>query len=524
MESLVDALTDLIRACRELDDPRDSSVDLTGAPPCVIRLVEAMTTHTWEVGLMDYSLHDFGAEPVRSLYNELEVGAEGLDLDLQSAMARAGLGGEALDATKTLYLTADPGGMSALGLSWSGALTFVIAELEDPYAGLVTHLHTPGAFLGLVEGYASANSDRSGLDVLEAAAQAAGLSVVREDGVQPAPPEPGASPVLDPTTLPVNRSVAIAQLQAAIGPDAIEAALAQIDRVADQFVVMDVLRMFYTDSSLAPDRALQVTRWLAPKRPDDPTIRWELLKVLCNGCLVSGDPALRRAALDAAVTRGADNPPILHAAAHGYLALGLEDEAVATIEEAAALAYPGFPGLLDDAELATIRDRAETAMYEGRARMLDEGAFAGFRAWVRERGVYPGMVGVADATGFAGRVSDLDTAREHFDPIGVTGQGSVLARWRYEGGSAAVLLARGAQAWVLADSMAEALAILAAVGARPIEIALAEGAHGPPTTEMAPWLSETFGLPIFDDPLGLVRTAGQRHPGLEEVVARVGVA
>ena len=191
MEAVIRALTKLIEADEELETERTCLVDTSEAPQCIQQLVTAMRTHSWDVQLGEYRVDDNGSGKVFTLGMIFEL-LEDLDTELDEALAQAGADGGALEPEATLLLGPDGGGMSHLGVSWSGGkLSFCVVEFEeDPNEdGLVKHFNTPGALFTYLENYLTGvNDDDEHVAALKAAAEAAG------DSMEPAKPVRSKAP------------------------------------------------------------------------------------------------------------------------------------------------------------------------------------------------------------------------------------------------------------------------------------------------------------------------------------------
>ena len=180
MESVVTALTEIINSAPALETRRTCRVDTNDAPACIQQLVEAMCTHQLNVALHEYRLSVNENVALVTLRDTFEI-LEDLECDLEEALSQAGADHGPLDPDATLALGPDGGGMSILGVSWSGGLlSFVVIELEeDPNIdGLVRHYTTPGALFEYVENYLEGpHHQREHLALLKAAAIEAGASM-----------------------------------------------------------------------------------------------------------------------------------------------------------------------------------------------------------------------------------------------------------------------------------------------------------------------------------------------------------
>jgi hypothetical protein len=144
MERLVEALTGLVQrgfAGQTTRDRCDVRVDAAGAPACVQALVEAMATSVYSVDLGAF--HMRSSRAVKTLSAELASAQEGAEVDTLP-----------VEPATTLLLTADRGGMSALGLAWGdGKVSAVIVELEEPTPeNLVRIFATPAELLAALDG------------------------------------------------------------------------------------------------------------------------------------------------------------------------------------------------------------------------------------------------------------------------------------------------------------------------------------------------------------------------------------
>lgn len=172
MERLIDALTALIEDPNDNgprpEEPRKTICDLTGAPECVQRLARAMATRYYNLDLGDYSMYESGGgDYVQGLGEIIRNSAEEGGFDLEAALP----GG--FDPDKTLELGADGGGMSTLGVSWSGGTpTFVVVEIEDPTEdNLVKRFSTPAELLAFLDEKKPEDEDFPALEALRAAAE-----------------------------------------------------------------------------------------------------------------------------------------------------------------------------------------------------------------------------------------------------------------------------------------------------------------------------------------------------------------
>lgn len=180
MESLMTSLAALIRQQKRLETPRELTVDVTGAPACIVELADAMQHHAWDVSLGGFHLRDAGAAPLRDLGSTFETLEDELDHPLEDVLAEAGLDQGPFDVAATLELCPDGGGMSVLAVSWgTGAPTLVLLELdENPNEdGLLRHLPTPGAFFAFLEQMSGPPATGPDVDALRAAAIAAGADM-----------------------------------------------------------------------------------------------------------------------------------------------------------------------------------------------------------------------------------------------------------------------------------------------------------------------------------------------------------
>jgi len=106
-------------------------VNLDDAPESVRALAEALSTYSYNVDLGEFDL--WPGSSVRTLEETIEFSADMFD-DVEAVL-------NGLDPSRTITLGADGGGMSELGISWSGNLvTAVIVEIDDPAEdNFVTH-------------------------------------------------------------------------------------------------------------------------------------------------------------------------------------------------------------------------------------------------------------------------------------------------------------------------------------------------------------------------------------------------
>lgn len=184
MEPLVRALVSLIGRNSfkggNRATPRAVEVDLRGAPPCVVELVEALASNHYHVDLGEYSLFDSGTGgAVRSIAPTLTFACTEGHLDLDTILESHGSGGTPFDPNRTVELGPDAGGMSELAVSWSGGeLGLVVVEYEDPTQdNVLTHLRTPQAFFAFLDDK-NADGDDEPLD-LEALRAAASVTMAR---------------------------------------------------------------------------------------------------------------------------------------------------------------------------------------------------------------------------------------------------------------------------------------------------------------------------------------------------------
>ncbi len=181
MEQLIEILTALLRRdTRKPAQPRALKVELAGAPPCVTALAEALASSQYSVDLGEFHLSTTSG-PVVTLATALEMAEEAGFDDLAGHLASAGPGGAPFEVASTLALCPDGGGMSELGVVWSGgAVHLVIVEMEDPTPdNLIALLSTPEAFFERLD---RSNRGRKGKD-LELLRAKLGLAVA-----EPAPP------------------------------------------------------------------------------------------------------------------------------------------------------------------------------------------------------------------------------------------------------------------------------------------------------------------------------------------------
>jgi hypothetical protein len=151
MERLINALTELVtRPSKDDQKPSvrgDVRADLSAAPASVEALAEALATHYYNVELGEFSMYYFDStgNVINSLEHTIQSSCAEADIDLQTVRDSGGPGGTAYDPAQTLELGADGGGMSVLGVSWSGGkLGLVVVEIDDPVGeNLLTHFTTP---------------------------------------------------------------------------------------------------------------------------------------------------------------------------------------------------------------------------------------------------------------------------------------------------------------------------------------------------------------------------------------------
>ncbi len=132
MDPLVDALTALSEAPDAFEglrpaSPRHNAVELAEAPACVQRLAAAMAARYYHVVLGEFALFDDNDayHRVESLADAIGMAADAGGIELGEVLPAG------FDPDHTLQLGADGGGMSQLGLTWSGAtVRFLVVELE----------------------------------------------------------------------------------------------------------------------------------------------------------------------------------------------------------------------------------------------------------------------------------------------------------------------------------------------------------------------------------------------------------
>ncbi|HUH03357.1 MAG TPA: hypothetical protein VML75_15275 [Kofleriaceae bacterium] len=154
MERLINALTELVTRpgkAGETPIPRgDLRADLSAAPASVKALAEALVTHCYNVELGEFSMYYFDStgNVINSLEPVIDGSCEDADIDQQEVRDSGGPGGAAYDPARTLQIGEDGGGMSVLGVSWSGdKLGLVVVEIDDPVEeNLLTHFTTPAEF------------------------------------------------------------------------------------------------------------------------------------------------------------------------------------------------------------------------------------------------------------------------------------------------------------------------------------------------------------------------------------------
>lgn len=147
MDDLIRAITQLVerglpaRAPRARpglgerpEAPRALEVDLAGAPAAAQELARALAANYYNVRLAEFSLYENGVgNAVRSLEPTIAMACERGEIDPERVRTQGGPGGGPFDPAATLELGGDRGGMSYLGVTWSGGkLDMVLVELEDP--------------------------------------------------------------------------------------------------------------------------------------------------------------------------------------------------------------------------------------------------------------------------------------------------------------------------------------------------------------------------------------------------------
>lgn len=189
MERLVEGLTKLVsrglpsRAPRARRGdtgngpatPRELSVDLGAAPESVKKLAEALTTNYFLVRLGKLSMYENGGtDEVGSLESTLDQACENGGIAPAWARSKGGADGGAFDPAQTIELGADGGGMSYIGVTWSGGtLRLVLVELADPVEdNLLRHFTTPEEFFAFLDEIRDAD-DEEPKDLTELKAAAA---------------------------------------------------------------------------------------------------------------------------------------------------------------------------------------------------------------------------------------------------------------------------------------------------------------------------------------------------------------
>lgn len=127
--------------------PREVKVDVSGAPPSVRALVDALATSSYQVDLGEFLLRG-SPRPLVSLAAAIDAGRDGAEIDdLAAFLLEAGPERAPLDPACSVLLEPDRGGASALGIGWSGERVFgVIVEIADATPdNLVRAFATPAA-------------------------------------------------------------------------------------------------------------------------------------------------------------------------------------------------------------------------------------------------------------------------------------------------------------------------------------------------------------------------------------------
>jgi hypothetical protein len=146
MDAFLKALTTRVSAARARESRARLDVDLGAAPAGVRALAEAMAGHAHYVELGAFSMYAGAGTVVGSMGEAIE-----------RALAKAGA--DAADVLgeivpgNTLWLGADPGGMSAFGLGWAdGDVELLVLEIEDPTPdNVVRRFADAGDFLDFIE-------------------------------------------------------------------------------------------------------------------------------------------------------------------------------------------------------------------------------------------------------------------------------------------------------------------------------------------------------------------------------------
>ncbi len=191
MQDLVKALTQLVTRPgfkgKRPAKPRDVRVDLTQAPAPVKALAEALSTRYYNVDLGEFSMFDNDDDgSVESLASVIEMACKEGEIDMKEVLATGAADGSAFDPAQSLLLCSDGGGMSQLGVTWSGdEVGFVVVESDDPTEyNLLTHFTSPAELLQFLDKKNGEQDEPLG-DV-NALRRAAGLAPVKAKK----PPQP----------------------------------------------------------------------------------------------------------------------------------------------------------------------------------------------------------------------------------------------------------------------------------------------------------------------------------------------
>lgn len=117
-----------------------------------------------------------------------------------------------------------------------------------------------------------------------------------------------------------------------------------------------------------------------------------------------------------------------------------------------------------------------------------------------------------------------ESANQHLRQFASTGDGSLLAVYSESGNSfeagPVVFLGGEGDLHVLGDSVLEALAVVARVGADGLDSAISYGPDGPGDDAMAGWLAE-LGVSAVDDLKGAIAAATDRHRSVIEWITKL---
>ncbi len=389
LDSVLQHLTTCFTQRPRVSSPRACTVDLAAAPDGVRAFVEALRHHRWDQRLGCYRWRGEDEQPVESLRLTLETLEDALDHELEEALAEAGADGGPFDPDQSIELCSDDGGMTVLGLSWSGGtVSLVVLELEeDPNSdGLLMHLAGPGAVVAYLRDRLV--DDELGGESIEALARAV---VAAGDSIEPAEPIRSRAPQ-GPATRAAPAAAAAApsvdvygvsnELDAAIERDddaGVEAALAQLDAAwADWRALAMSLRAIFVARDRHPARAVQIADFVLgrpdPSPEEAPELHDEWLGGLLNATaactrLADGGSEACARVVARAIEQGPVQPALFHNLAC-YMALrGDRARALELVEAAARHGYEDLAELLADDELAALRDGGalEAAIARGQA-------------------------------------------------------------------------------------------------------------------------------------------------------------